>query len=98
MSGLCRARAGRSREVVRTAFATETKWSRPADARSGMRQHWRLIVLEELRGLLILSVPRHVVVEKHHFARRGMTQGTLDSSVGDTVNLRKNGLGAEFGG
>jgi hypothetical protein len=39
-----------------------------------MRQHWRLTELEELSGLLILDVPRLVVVEKHHLARRGMAK------------------------
>jgi hypothetical protein len=92
VSGLCRATAGRSREVVRTAFATDIEWSRSSDARNGMRQHWRLMVLEELSSLLILYVPRHVVVEKHHFARTWNNQMTLGSSVGGTAKLRKKGL------
>jgi hypothetical protein len=71
VSGLCRSRAGRSREVVRTTFATDVQWSRSADARNGMRQQRRLIVLEAMSELLILTVPvpRLVVVEKHHIAR-----------------------------
>jgi hypothetical protein len=40
-----------------------------------MRQRRRLIELEELRGLVILAVPRRVVVVKHHIARRGTTTG-----------------------